>query len=117
MDIFALGVCAAKIAFVSSASSVINVGIAQQFAEVGARLALISRNEERVTRAAQGLVERGGDAIGMAADVRDYGAVERAFGCAKEAYGAIAVVISGAAGNFLAPVVGVSPNAFWTAVR
>ena len=117
MDIFALGVCAAKIAFVSSASSVINVGIAQQFAELGARLALISRNEERVTRTAQGLVERGVDAIGMAADVRDHEAFEQSFGWAKEAQGAIPAEISGAAGNVLAPVVGVSPNAFWTAVR
>lgn len=117
MDIFAAGACAGKTVFVAGGSSGINLGIAQRFAELGARVALISRDEQRVTRAAKGLVEQGADAVGMAADVRDYDAVERAFARAEEHYGAIDVVISGAAGNFVAPVLGMSANAFRTVVE
>ncbi len=53
----------------------------------------------------------------MAADVRDYGAVDTAFAAAFERFGPIDVVVSGAAGNFLAPAVGLSANAFRTVIE
>lgn len=115
-DIFRPGCCAGKVVFVGGGSSGINLGIAQRFAELGASVALISRSQDRVSAAAETIVAAGGHAIGIEADVRDYAAVDDAYGQAQRNYGAIDVVISGAAGNFLAPVVGMSANAFKTVV-
>jgi NAD(P)-dependent dehydrogenase (short-subunit alcohol dehydrogenase family) len=53
----------------------------------------------------------------MEADVRDYAAVQAALARTKDEYGPIDVVISGAAGNFRAPVLGLSANAFRTVVE
>lgn len=107
---------AGKTVFVAGGSSGINLGIAQGFARAGAKLALISRDPERVAAAAATITEAGGTAIGMAADVRDYAAVEAALKQARDTLGPIDIVISGAAGNFLAPVVGMSANGFKTVV-
>jgi NAD(P)-dependent dehydrogenase (short-subunit alcohol dehydrogenase family) len=103
--------------FVAGGSSGINLGIARRFAEMGARIALISRSAERITAAAQSLEQIGAEAIGMAADVRDYAAVESAFAETAERFGEIDIVISGAAGNFLAPAIGLSANAFRTVIE
>ncbi|MFJ4290364.1 SDR family oxidoreductase [Cupriavidus sp. NPDC089707] len=107
---------AGKTVFIAGASSGINLGIAHGFARAGAKLALISRTEDRIQAAADGIAAAGGTAIGMAADVRDYAAVEAALARTHQELGPIDVVISGAAGNFLAPVVGMSANAFKTVV-
>lgn len=116
MDIFKEQAFAGKVVFVAGGSSGINLGIAQRFAELGAKVGLISRNQERVTAAASSIVDEGGVAIGIEADVRDYDAVDAALARVRNDYGEIDVVISGAAGNFLAPVLGMSSNAFKTVV-
>ncbi len=106
------GVLAGKTAFIAGGSSGINLGVAHGFAEAGARVALISRSAEKIEVAAQGLRDAGHDAVGFAADVRDYAAVERALSMTHERYGEIDIVLSGAAGNFVAPALGMSANGF-----
>lgn len=117
MDIFREHAFAGKTLFVAGGSSGINLGIAERFAELGAKVGLISRREDKIQAAAQGIVDKGGVAMGLAADVRDYDAVAGAFAKVHEAYGEIDFVISGAAGNFIAPAVGLSANAFRTVVE
>lgn len=104
------------LAGIAGASSGINLGIAQAFARAGARLALISRSDERIAAAAKSINDAGGTALGIAADLRDYAAVEAATARASEAFGPFDAVISGAAGNFIAPVAGMSANAFKTVI-
>lgn len=105
-----------KTAFIAGGSSGINLGIAHCLADAGARIALISRSEERIEAAAQSLRDAGASAIGMAADVRDFDAVDRAYARAADEYGTIDIVVSGAAGNFLAAAKDLSPNGFKTVV-
>ncbi|WP_048440283.1 SDR family oxidoreductase [Caenimonas sp. SL110] len=102
--------------FVAGGSGGINFGIAQAFARAGASLSLISRSADRVESAASRLRELGIDAIGVAADVRQPDAVGRAFSQAAARFGPIDVLVSGAAGNFLAKALDMSPNAFKTVV-
>ena len=116
MDIFRDGIFTGKTVFVAGGSSGINLAIGQRFAEFGAKVALISREQDRVSAAAATIVEAGGEAFGIEADVRDFAAVEQALIRVEDRYGAIDVVISGAAGNFLAPVIGMSANAFKTVI-
>ncbi|MDF8332197.1 SDR family oxidoreductase [Novosphingobium cyanobacteriorum] len=115
-DIIRPGACTGQIVFVAGGSGGINLGIAQRYAELGASVALISRSQERVDAAAAEITSRGGIAMGVEADVRDSAAVLQAFEKVHAAYGDIDVVISGAAGNFLAPVIGLSTNAFRTVI-
>ena len=109
-------VLAGKVAFIAGGSSGINLGVAEGFAGAGAKVALISRSPEKIEAAAQGLRDKGHDAIGMAADVRDYAAVEAAIAATATRWGPIDIVLSGAAGNFIAPAAGISANGFKTVV-
>jgi len=105
-----------KVAFVAGGSSGINLGVALGFAEAGAKVALISRSSEKIEAAAKGLRDAGHDAIGMAADVRDFAAVDQALAAAREKWGDIDIVLSGAAGNFVAPASEMSANGFKTVI-
>lgn len=105
-----------KVAFLAGASSGINLYMAQHFANAGAKVALISRRDEKIAAAAKTITDAGHQAIGIAADVRDFDVVDAAMGKTVDRFGKIDVVISGAAGNFLAPVLGMSSNAFRTVI-
>jgi NAD(P)-dependent dehydrogenase (short-subunit alcohol dehydrogenase family) len=105
-----------KTAFIAGASSGINLRIAQRFADAGAKVMIISRSEEKIAAAAKTIIDAGHEAIGMACDVRDYAKVSEALGLCRDKFGEIDIVISGAAGNFLAPALGMSANAFKTVI-
>lgn len=105
-----------KVAFIAGASSGINLGIAQHFAEHGAKVAVISRSHEKIVAAAKTMTDKGHEAIGMAADVRDFDSVAKAYEETVKQFGKIDIVISGAAGNFVAPALGMSSNGFKTVV-
>lgn len=100
-------VLAGKVAFVAGGTSGINLGIAARFAELGAKVAVQGRNPDKAAAAAAGI-----GAIWRAADVRDYAAIRAAMVEIHGELGAFDIVISGAAGNFLAPALGMSANAF-----
>lgn len=107
---------AGKAVFVAGGTSGINFGIAQAFARSGARVAVLSRRQEKVDAAVNELGKSSPHAIGFAADVRQAAAVEDAFKRAHAALGDLDVLISGAAGNFPAPALGISPNGFKSVV-
>ncbi|KAB7742064.1 SDR family oxidoreductase [Parvibaculum sedimenti] len=109
-------VLAGKVAFVAGASSGINLGIAQHFARAGAKVAIISRSHDKITAAAKTITDEGFEAIGMVADVRDFDSVDKALKATHDRFGKIDIVISGAAGNFVAPALGMSSNGFKTVV-
>jgi NAD(P)-dependent dehydrogenase (short-subunit alcohol dehydrogenase family) len=103
-------------AFITGGGSGINLGIAQRFAQHGCAVTLLGRTLERTTGAAAEIEASGGRALGVSADVRDYAALEAAAQQAVGAFGPIDVVLCGAAGNFPAPVDGISPNGFKSVV-
>ncbi|MBL6749645.1 MAG: SDR family oxidoreductase [Nevskia sp.] len=105
-----------KSVFVAGGTSGINLGVAHAFARAGARLAVLSRSQEKVDAAVAALKTHGGEATGFAADVREPAAVEAALRQAGAQFGGIDVLISGAAGNFPAPALGISPNGFKSVV-
>jgi NAD(P)-dependent dehydrogenase (short-subunit alcohol dehydrogenase family) len=105
-----------KTVFVAGGTSGINLGIAQSFARAGARLAVLSRKQDKVDSAISELKKLTKTVIGFAADVRQPEAIEAAFKSTHEQLGEIDVLISGAAGNFPAPALGISPNGFKSVV-
>jgi NAD(P)-dependent dehydrogenase (short-subunit alcohol dehydrogenase family) len=54
--------------------------------------------------------------LGFAADVRDYDSVNNAIGQTAELFGPLDIVVSGAAGLFIAPAETMSANAFKTVI-
>ncbi len=113
MTTFRDGLLEGKVAFVAGGTSGINLGIAKRFAQMGAKVAVAGRNPEKAANAAG---EIGHDALGLSADVRDYGAIRQAMEQVVERFGKMDIVVSGAAGNFLSPVLGMSANAFRTVI-
>ena len=102
--------------FVAGGTGGINLGIAKAFAAKGAQLAVASRSAERVAKAVAELEALGGKVLGRAADVRDAAAIAATLEATHATFGPIDVVVSGAAGNFPAAALGMSPNAFKTVI-
>ena len=101
-----------KTVFVAGGTSGINLGVAEGFARHGAKVAVLSRNPDKVNAAVEKLKSYGQEAAGFSADVRDAEAVANALADAETALGKFDVLISGAAGNFPAPALGLSSNGF-----
>lgn len=102
--------------FVFGGTSGINLGIAKCFAEAGANVAVASRSQEKVDAAVASLKELGSDSRGYSLDVRDAEAVKSALADHAAQTGELDCLISGAAGNFPAPALGMSTNAFKSVV-
>ena len=113
MSAFKEQLLSGKVAFVAGGTSGINLGIAKRFAELGARVAVAGRNPEKAAKAAASI---GPGALGLSCDVRDFAATRAVLESVAQQLGALDIVVSGAAGNFVAPAVGLSANGFRTVV-
>jgi peroxisomal 2,4-dienoyl-CoA reductase len=114
--IFVDGILKDRVAFVTGGGTGITGGVARAFAEVGAKVALVSRTLEHLEPAAKAINDDGGQAFAVAADVRNPEAIEKAIAETVTHFGKIDIVVNGAAGNFLSPAESLSPNGFGTVV-
>lgn len=111
-SVFAPGLFAGKTVFVTGGSSGINLGIAEAFGALGAKVAINGRKVDKLEGAVASLRGKGITCEGFAADVRDYAAIDGALEGAVKKLGALDVLVCGAAGNFPAPVALMSSNGF-----
>ncbi len=112
MSVFRDDLYAGKHVLITGGATGIGFGIAQAFAAHGARVTIVSRNEERLEAACAKIRESGGEAAWGSADVRDPEALQK---IAKEV-GPVDVLINAAAGNFPTPFSAMSHNA-WQSVQ
>lgn len=120
--IFVDGILKGRVAFVTGGGTGITGGVARAFAEAGASVALVSRSIEHLEPAAKAINDARasdqniGEALGVAADVRNFEEIEEAILATLVRFGKIDIVVNGAAGNFLSPAEALSPNGFGTVV-
>jgi NAD(P)-dependent dehydrogenase (short-subunit alcohol dehydrogenase family) len=105
-----------KTVFVTGGGSGINLGVAKNFAALGASIAICGRTQEKLDGAAEELRALGARVCAVAADVRDIAALEAAFAKSQAELGPIDVLVCGAAGNFLVPAEKLSANGFKTVI-
>lgn len=103
-----------KIVCVTGGGSGLGLSMAKRFAELGARLVIIGRTEERLAEGAQAiaLAGSGREVMTVVCDVRDYEAVNRAIGEIEQKIGVPDILVNNAAGNFLAATEELSPGGF-----
>ena len=88
---------------------------ARRFSELGARVVVASRDPGHLEPARAEIVERGGEALAVATDVRVPEHVENMVGRTLERFGRLDILINNAAGNFLCRAEKLSYNG-WRAV-
>lgn len=85
-----------KIAIITGASYGMGRTMAELFAEEGAALTLVARGEEKLDEVVKAIREKGGRAIGVAADVRSPEDTKRVFEATLKAYGTLDILINNA---------------------
>ena len=105
-----------KTVFVAGGTSGINLAIAEGFAKAGAKVGVVSRSQDKVDAAVEKLKAHGAEAAGRSVDVRKPDELGGFIGELAEELGKFDVIVSGAAGNFPAPALGMSSNGFKSVV-
>jgi NAD(P)-dependent dehydrogenase (short-subunit alcohol dehydrogenase family) len=106
-----------KTVFVTGGGSGINLGIARNLAVLGANIGICGRTQAKLDAAAVELRALGAKVCPVAADVRDFAALEAAFARSRQELGPMDVLVAGAAGNFPVPAEKLSPNGFRTVIE
>jgi 2,4-dienoyl-CoA reductase [(3E)-enoyl-CoA-producing], peroxisomal len=121
-QIFIDGLLNGRVAFVTGGGTGITGGVARALAEAGAHVALSSRSLDHLEPAAKAINDARvanvnmGEALAVAADVRNPEEINKAVAATVERFGKIDIVVNGAAGNFLCPAEELSPNGFGTVI-
>jgi len=104
-----------QVALITGGGTGLGRAMAFEFASLGARLVLASRQPEHLEPSAAELRERGSEVLTIPMDVRDPAQVDRMVQQAKERFGRIDILVNNAAGNFVCKAEDLSPNG-WRAV-
>lgn len=104
-----------QIAIVTGGGSGLGKAMAMQFADLGAKVVVASRNLENLEKTVQEIQTNGGDALAVVCDVRDPEAVDNLTETVISHYGNIDILVNNAAGNFVIPAEKLSVNG-WNAV-
>jgi len=98
---------------VTGGGSGLGKAMTKYFLELGAQVAITSRNLEKLQHTAKELeAETGGTCLPVQCDVRYYDQVEAMHQQVLEAFGSVDVLLNNAAGNFISPTERLSANAF-----
>ncbi len=106
-----------KVIVVTGGGSGLGKAMTQYFMELGAKVAITSRNLEKLQNTAKELeTETGGTCLAVSCDVRQYEQVEAMLQEVLKIYGKVDVLLNNAAGNFISPTERLSANAFDTVI-
>lgn len=102
---------------VTGGGSGLGKSMTKYFLELGAKVAITSRNLEKLQNTAKELEEEtGGTCLALQCDVRHYDQVEAMKEQVLKEFGSVDVLLNNAAGNFISPTERLSANAFDTII-
>ncbi len=108
---------AGKTIVVTGGGSGLGKSMTKYFLELGANVAISSRNLEKLQNTASELEqETGGKCLPVQCDVRNYEEVEQMLQLVLDEFGEVDVLLNNAAGNFISPTERLSANAFDTII-
>lgn len=111
------GALEGKTIVITGGGSGLGKAMTKYFMELGAQVAITSRDLEKLkTTAIQLEKETGGKCLPIQCDVRHYDQVEQLLAQVLEHYGHVDVLLNNAAGNFISPTERLSANAFDTII-
>lgn len=106
-----------KAIVVTGGGSGLGKAMTKYFLELGAKVAITSRNLEKLQTTARELeAETGGTCLPLQCDVRYYDQVEAMHKQVIERFGKVDILLNNAAGNFISPTERLSANAFDTII-
>lgn len=106
-----------KVIVVTGGGSGLGKAMTKYFLELGAKVAISSRNLEKLKDTAKELEdETGGKCLPVQCDVRHYDQVEGMLQEVLAAFGKVDILLNNAAGNFISPTERLSANAFDTII-
>lgn len=106
-----------KVIVVTGGGSGLGKAMTRYFLELGARVAITSRDLEKLQTTAKELeAETGGQCLAVQCDVRNYDEVEAMLQTVLETFGKADVLLNNAAGNFISPTERLSAHAFDTII-
>lgn len=106
-----------KVIVVTGGGSGLGKAMTKYFLELGAKVAITSRDLEKLEKTATELShETGGTCLAVPCDVRHYDQVENMLQEVLKAFGKVDVLLNNAAGNFISPTERLSANAFDTVI-
>jgi NAD(P)-dependent dehydrogenase (short-subunit alcohol dehydrogenase family) len=106
-----------KVIVVTGGGSGLGKAMTKYFLELGAKVAITSRDLEKLKNTAKELEdETGGTCLPLQCDVRHYEEVENMLQEVLKAFGKVDVLLNNAAGNFISPTERLSANAFDTVI-
>lgn len=106
-----------KVVVVTGGGSGLGKSMTKYFLELGAKVAITSRDLEKLQNTAKELEqETGGKCLAVQCDVRHYEEVENMLQAVLKEYGKVDVLLNNAAGNFISPTERLSANAFDTII-
>jgi 2,4-dienoyl-CoA reductase [(3E)-enoyl-CoA-producing], peroxisomal len=117
LDVFRSDLLSGHVAIVTGGGTGICRGIATAYARLGADVCIVSRRQEVLDVAAKEIGEVAGrPVLAVSADVRQPDSLGKVVSATVERFGKLDTLVNGAAGNFLAPAAGLSPNGFRTVI-
>lgn len=106
-----------KVIVVTGGGSGLGKSMTKYFMELGAKVAITSRDLEKLQATAKELEQQtGGECLAVQCDVRHYDQVEEMLESVLKRFGRADVLLNNAAGNFISPTERLSANAFDTII-
>lgn len=88
-----------KVAVVTGGGGILCGEMSRALAAAGAKVAILDLKKEAADRVAAGIREKGGEAMGVAANVLDQASLAEAEKIVRDAYGVCDILVNGAGGN------------------
>ena len=116
-SVFQPGLFQDRVYIITGGGSGIGRCTAHELASLGARVALVGRNPDKVARVREEILDDGGTASAHVCDIREEAAVQATVRAILDQHGRLNGLVNNAGGQFAAPLTGISQKGWETVVR